>query len=150
MLDGELFRAPISNAPGRVLDVGTGTGIWAMDFADEYPNAEVIGIDLSPIQPSWVPTNCKFLVVSCPSFLTLSNDVARRLFQSERVIDIRTDTRPTKGIGYNSCNSHIFRLVLVKITAPFRYMLMRGDRTMLKVIGSTHPMKPLTTSTGGA
>lgn len=66
MLDGELFRAPISNAPGRVLDVGTGTGIWAMDFADEYPSAVVIGIDLSPIQPSWVPTNCKFLVVSCP------------------------------------------------------------------------------------
>lgn len=29
---------------------------------DEYPEAEVIGIDLSPIQPAWVPPNVKFLV----------------------------------------------------------------------------------------
>ncbi|KAF4446707.1 hypothetical protein F53441_9640 [Fusarium austroafricanum] len=44
----------------KVLDVGTGTGIWAIDFADEYPNAEIIGTDLSPIQPNWVPPNVKF------------------------------------------------------------------------------------------
>ncbi|KLP11377.1 Uncharacterized protein Y057_9938 [Fusarium fujikuroi] len=30
------------------------------DFADEHPNIEVIGTDLSPIQPSWVPPNVKF------------------------------------------------------------------------------------------
>ncbi|EWY85541.1 hypothetical protein FOYG_12691 [Fusarium oxysporum NRRL 32931] len=41
----------------RVLDVGTGTGI---DFADEHPDAEVIGTYLSPIQPRWVPPNVKF------------------------------------------------------------------------------------------
>lgn len=29
-------------------------------FADEYPSAEVIGTDLSPIQPSWVPPNLRF------------------------------------------------------------------------------------------
>src|SRR2546423_6123069 len=62
-LDGHLFRAPISNSPERVLDVGTGTGILAIEFADEYPSAIGIGTDLSPIQPSWVPTNCKFVVV---------------------------------------------------------------------------------------
>lgn len=45
---------------GRVLDIGTGTGIWAIDFADENPQAEVIGTDISPIQPSWVPPNLKF------------------------------------------------------------------------------------------
>ncbi|GJC92156.1 hypothetical protein ColKHC_00982 [Colletotrichum higginsianum] len=26
---------------GRVLDVGTGTGIWAVDFGDEHPEAEM-------------------------------------------------------------------------------------------------------------
>ncbi|KAF4996947.1 hypothetical protein FDECE_12270 [Fusarium decemcellulare] len=60
LLDGKLFLAPIKPDVQRVLDVGTGTGIWAIDFADEYPNAEVIGSDLSPIQPTWVPPNVKF------------------------------------------------------------------------------------------
>ncbi len=43
-----------------MLDVGTGTGIWAIDFADEHPESEVIGTDLSPIQPSFVPPNLRF------------------------------------------------------------------------------------------
>ena len=64
LLDGSLFRALIVRKPQRVLDfgTGTGTGIWAIDFADEFPSAEVIGTDLSPIQPSWVPPGCKFYV----------------------------------------------------------------------------------------
>ncbi|EXK82425.1 hypothetical protein FOQG_13294 [Fusarium oxysporum f. sp. raphani 54005] len=60
LLSGKLFLAPIKDNVQKVLDVGTGTGIWAIDFADEYPEAEVIGSDLSPIQPSWVPPNVKF------------------------------------------------------------------------------------------
>lgn len=36
------------------------TGIWAINFADEHPSAEVIGTDLSPIQPHWVPPNLRF------------------------------------------------------------------------------------------
>ncbi|KGO44255.1 hypothetical protein PEXP_057480 [Penicillium expansum] len=59
LLKGELFRAPIKN-PERVLDLGTGTGLWAIEYADTYPNSQVIGIDLSAIQPSWVPPNCRF------------------------------------------------------------------------------------------
>lgn len=54
MLDNKLGLAP-PNDPNsnarRVLDVGTGTGIWAIDYADEHPEAKVIGVDLSPIQP---------------------------------------------------------------------------------------------------
>ncbi|WQF80849.1 Putative S-adenosyl-L-methionine-dependent methyltransferase superfamily [Colletotrichum destructivum] len=44
----------------RVLDVGTGTGIWAMEFGDEHPETEVLGIDLSAIQPIFIPPNVKF------------------------------------------------------------------------------------------
>ncbi|KAL1642571.1 hypothetical protein SLS58_005340 [Diplodia intermedia] len=51
----------------EVLDVGTGTGIWAIDFADQFPNCQVIGTDLSPIQPSWVPPNLHFQVEDCES-----------------------------------------------------------------------------------
>ncbi|KAL2009086.1 hypothetical protein VTN00DRAFT_7280 [Thermoascus crustaceus] len=60
LLGGKLFLAPIPENSQRVLDLGTGTGIWAIDFADEYPSAQVIGTDLSPIQPKWVPPNCTF------------------------------------------------------------------------------------------
>ncbi|KAF8248364.1 S-adenosyl-L-methionine-dependent methyltransferase [Wilcoxina mikolae CBS 423.85] len=61
LLDGELYKAPIKN-PQRIMDVGTGTGIWAIDVADKFPETEVIGVDLSPIQPQWVPPKCKFEV----------------------------------------------------------------------------------------
>ncbi|KAI9927250.1 hypothetical protein MW887_003637 [Aspergillus wentii] len=61
LFKGELHRAPVKS-PRRVLDMGTGTGIWAIDFADDNPESEVIGNDLSPIQPSWIPPNCRFEV----------------------------------------------------------------------------------------
>lgn len=32
-------------------DIGTGTGIWAKQFAREHPQSNVIGTDLSLIQP---------------------------------------------------------------------------------------------------
>ncbi|KUJ16053.1 methyltransferase [Mollisia scopiformis] len=62
LLDGGLVSAPIGANPQRVLDIGTGTGIWAIDFADEYPSAHVIGTDISPIQPAWVPPNANFYI----------------------------------------------------------------------------------------
>lgn len=60
----ELFHAPIDpTTPSfSVLDLGTGTGIWAIDFADSFPAAAVLGTDLSAIQPAYVPPNCKFEV----------------------------------------------------------------------------------------
>ncbi len=47
---GKLFTAPIPKGKTlhRVLDVGTGTGIWAIDFADDHPESTVLGVDFSP------------------------------------------------------------------------------------------------------
>ncbi|KAL5409983.1 hypothetical protein PMIN03_005677 [Paraphaeosphaeria minitans] len=61
-LGGELHLAPIGDNPQRILDVGTGTGIWAIDMGDKYPSAEILGNDISPIQPNLVPPNVKFEV----------------------------------------------------------------------------------------
>ncbi|KAF3358749.1 hypothetical protein VdG1_05303 [Verticillium dahliae VDG1] len=60
-LHGELCISHLEN-PRRILDLGTGTGIWAIDAGDQFPAAEVIGTDLSPIQSSWVPPNVRFEV----------------------------------------------------------------------------------------
>lgn len=62
LLDDKLYLAPVKEDCKKVLDLGTGTGIWAIDFADTHPSAEVVGVDLSPSQPSWVPPNCRFIV----------------------------------------------------------------------------------------
>lgn len=70
-LGGRLGLAPPCQPDvkvNRVLDVGTGTGIWAIQFGDDHPEAEassnmmmdfgcvltvdqVLGVDLSATQP---------------------------------------------------------------------------------------------------
>ena len=62
---GSLYLAPLENIPGglhNVLDIATGTGIWAIEFAHKFPEAVIKGTDLSPIQPDYVPPNCHFEV----------------------------------------------------------------------------------------
>lgn len=60
LCDGRLHLTPIGPNPQRILDVGTGTGIWAIQAATLYPSAQIIGTDLSPIQPPWTPPNVRF------------------------------------------------------------------------------------------
>ncbi|KAF5521498.1 Secondary metabolism regulator LAE1 [Colletotrichum aenigma] len=64
LMDDRLFYAPVPVEKGdlKVLDVGTGSGLWALDLADEFPAIEVIGTDISAVQPSWVPPNCIFQI----------------------------------------------------------------------------------------
>ncbi|KIW30060.1 uncharacterized protein PV07_05837 [Cladophialophora immunda] len=48
----------------RVLDIGTGTGIWSVEFGDLHPEAIVLGVDVSPVQPTYsVPPNVRFEVM---------------------------------------------------------------------------------------
>ncbi|KAF3913920.1 hypothetical protein ABW21_db0205672 [Orbilia brochopaga] len=73
----ELHRAPIAEnpyGPTRILDLGTGTGIWSIDIADKYPNAEVIGTDLSPIQPKWIPKNLQIRICDFESTWTFGQN----------------------------------------------------------------------------
>ncbi|KAF9875172.1 methyltransferase domain-containing protein [Colletotrichum karsti] len=60
--DGAYCLCPKNEGAKRVLDMGTGTGVWALDYADEFPDATVVGVDLSAIQPIYVPSNCHFEV----------------------------------------------------------------------------------------
>ncbi|KAK4164588.1 Phosphoethanolamine N-methyltransferase [Cladorrhinum sp. PSN259] len=65
LCQGEYFYAPVKEVlekGGEVLDLGTGTGIWAIELGDRYPNTMFTGIDLSPIQPNLVPENVHFFI----------------------------------------------------------------------------------------
>ncbi|KAK7416159.1 hypothetical protein QQX98_005356 [Neonectria punicea] len=62
MLDNKLYLPPIEKNPQKILDIGTGTGIWAINIADEFPSAKVIATDITPTQPSWVPPNVEFQI----------------------------------------------------------------------------------------
>ena len=64
VLDGRLYLAPLSHEspPRRILDIGTGAGRWAIEMADEFPQAQIIGTDLSPVQPEIVPPNLSFCI----------------------------------------------------------------------------------------
>jgi ubiquinone/menaquinone biosynthesis C-methylase UbiE len=45
------------------VDVGTGTGVWVIEVADEFPTAMVYGTDISPIQHTYIPVNAEFRVM---------------------------------------------------------------------------------------
>ncbi|KAJ4407641.1 hypothetical protein N0V85_004347 [Neurospora sp. IMI 360204] len=62
MLKGKLFVAPIGNHPQKIADLGTGFGDWAIEMGEMFPSARVVGVDLSPIQPVWIPPNVEFVV----------------------------------------------------------------------------------------
>ncbi|KAF8926988.1 hypothetical protein BGZ58_010725 [Dissophora ornata] len=45
----------------KILDVATGTGVWALEMAHEFPKADVYGVDISAIFPAEIkPKNCHF------------------------------------------------------------------------------------------
>jgi SAM-dependent methyltransferase len=56
------FLAPINPDGMRILDIGTGTGVWPIEMGNEHPSSQIIGIDLSPIQPQWAPPNVEFII----------------------------------------------------------------------------------------
>ncbi|KAK2021897.1 S-adenosyl-L-methionine-dependent methyltransferase [Colletotrichum zoysiae] len=68
-LGSQYFREVVHSRKGeqtRVLDVGTGTGEWAIGYADTYSDqVHVIGVDIRVMQPDWVPHNCFFEIYNC-------------------------------------------------------------------------------------
>lgn len=59
LCEAHLHLAPLFK-PKNILDIGTGTGIWAIQMAEQYPESTIWGTDLSPIQPSWLVHDFSF------------------------------------------------------------------------------------------
>ena len=63
--------APVGKSVHHILDVATGTGRWAHEMAQTFPNAQVIGLDMEePVTPIESPRQlylfCK--AISLPDF----------------------------------------------------------------------------------
>ena len=84
-MNGKLFFAPIGDNPGRILDIGTGTGIWAIDVGDEYPNAEIIGTDISPTQPSWCVSFSQVIRWGIVSLIEIAQGPGEREIRDRRL-----------------------------------------------------------------
>ncbi|EEH07412.1 conserved hypothetical protein [Histoplasma capsulatum G186AR] len=61
VMKDRLFFSPIGDSPGRVIDLCTGTGIWAIEFADLFPSAEFLVSRLHS-NKCRVPPNVKFII----------------------------------------------------------------------------------------
>ena len=61
LLDHQITLGVVPRNPKRILEVGTGTGDWAMAVAERFPNASVIALDItSAYFPGAAPPNVSF------------------------------------------------------------------------------------------
>lgn len=73
-IDGALYKSPLPEDVHYVLDVGAGSGIWTIEFAEKHPSALVVGTDLSPVEPKGQPDNCRFYVEDVEQDWNFDND----------------------------------------------------------------------------
>ncbi|KAG8921399.1 hypothetical protein FRC00_008673, partial [Tulasnella sp. 408] len=72
----------------RVLDIGAGSGKWAIEMAKEFPHAEVVGLDLAPVNPSsFILGNCE-TCLDDPSYESAFDMIHARIIAAD-VFDYR-------------------------------------------------------------
>ncbi|CAG8826027.1 34791_t:CDS:2, partial [Gigaspora margarita] len=60
----------------------TGAGSWLLEMSTKYPLSKFIGIDISPIQPSFIkPKNAEFIEANILECLPFLNDTFDFVFQ---------------------------------------------------------------------
>ncbi|KIM22689.1 hypothetical protein M408DRAFT_78716, partial [Serendipita vermifera MAFF 305830] len=90
----EAVLQPIKGHTRRILDLGCGTGAWAVQMATRFPHADVLGIDLAPgpIGPSGLPPNLAFEIDDIRldlSHFTGRFDLVHMRYMSAELEDIR-------------------------------------------------------------
>ena len=75
-----------------LVDLGCGSGAWAVEVADCYNRTRVRGVDISPIQPILVPDNLDFVIADITEPLDF-DDGSVDLVQSRYVLSQLTHVR---------------------------------------------------------
>ncbi|KAL3422772.1 methyltransferase domain-containing protein [Phlyctema vagabunda] len=89
LLGNQTFLSPVGKNPQRILDLGTGTGIWAIEAAELYPSADVCGVDIAPTQPKWVPPNLRFEIDDIEQNWTWQHHNFDFIFARDLLLSIR-------------------------------------------------------------
>lgn len=89
IIGGRLHRAPIGESQEKILDLGTGSGIWAISMADRCESAVVTGVDIAPVQPTWVPPNCHFEVLDIEDDWMMAKNSFTFIHARELIMSIR-------------------------------------------------------------
>ncbi|CAG8513981.1 22558_t:CDS:2 [Dentiscutata erythropus] len=93
------FSAPVDHIlskPGaKVLDIGCGAGSWAFDIATTYPLAKVVGLDISPHQPTMIkPKNFEFVIGDVHEKLPFDDNTFDFVFQRFLVFGLNKEKFP--------------------------------------------------------
>ncbi|CAI2178760.1 19507_t:CDS:2 [Funneliformis geosporum] len=80
------FASPIKHIlngeNSKILDVGCGAGSWSFEMASNYPNSNVTGVDISPVQPLEVkPKNVTFIQANILDGLKFADETFDFIFQ---------------------------------------------------------------------
>ncbi|EJD05343.1 S-adenosyl-L-methionine-dependent methyltransferase [Fomitiporia mediterranea MF3/22] len=65
-----LHRPREDQSTPMILDIGSGSGTWAVEMALKFPHARVIGMDLIQSSPNFVPENCVFIKADATNTLS--------------------------------------------------------------------------------
>ncbi|CAG8439735.1 9721_t:CDS:2 [Scutellospora calospora] len=87
------YAAPLSEIikPGsKILDIGCGSGHWSFEIAQEFPDANVYGIDISPNFPvSIKPKNCNFQICNIVEGLPFKDEEFDYVFMRYMVFALK-------------------------------------------------------------
>ncbi|KAJ7706626.1 S-adenosyl-L-methionine-dependent methyltransferase [Mycena metata] len=69
-----LSLTPITSRPKKILDLGCGSGAWAIQAASEFPDANIVAVDISPLPQRQLPPNVHFVLADLNKEWNFEND----------------------------------------------------------------------------